>query len=267
LVNHPNTAPFIGRQLIQRFVTSHPSSDYIERVAQAFALGRYVLPDGNAVGDGRRGDLAATIASVLFDRDARAISMRDDIRFGKIREPIIRFTHWARAFDAQNITPEFSLALINTDALGQQAYGSPSVFNFFRPGYVAPGTETGDQGITSPELQITNSSSIPGYVNFMEFLTSQVLQDQGANEVATQEQVRSTLRANYEQELALADNPESLIDSLDNLLTYGFMSSETKDNIITAIETIPLVDNASRERRVFMAVLMVMTSSDYIVQR
>jgi uncharacterized protein (DUF1800 family) len=266
LVEHPNTAPFISRQLIQRFVTSQPSSDYIERASQAFALGRYTLPDGSIVGDGRRGDLAATIASILFDREARNMSMRDDPRFGKIREPLIRFIHWARAFDAQNITPEFVTNLFNTRALGQQVYGSSSVFNFFRPGYIAPGTDTGSANITAPELQITTSSSIPAYVNFMGFFTSQLLRDLAGNEVATEEEVRSSLIANYTQELELAGQPEELVDSLDSLLTYGFMSAETKSNITAAIATIPL-DDSGRERRVFLAVLMVMASADYIIQR
>jgi len=34
LANHPNTGPFISRQLIQRLVTSNPSPGYIYRVAQ-----------------------------------------------------------------------------------------------------------------------------------------------------------------------------------------------------------------------------------------
>ncbi|MBM3856068.1 MAG: DUF1800 family protein, partial [Verrucomicrobia bacterium] len=37
LFTHPNTAPFISRQLIQRLVTSNPSPGYIYRVARVFA--------------------------------------------------------------------------------------------------------------------------------------------------------------------------------------------------------------------------------------
>ena len=35
LFNHPNVGPFIGRQLIQRLVTSNPSPAYVGRVAAA----------------------------------------------------------------------------------------------------------------------------------------------------------------------------------------------------------------------------------------
>ena len=107
------------------------------------------------VGDGRRGDLCATISAVLFDPDARDATNRDDSSFGKIREPVLRFVQWARAFDAGSITPENTFPVWNTAfnvSLAQAPYKSPSVFNFYRPGYVAPGTETGAAGLTMPEL-------------------------------------------------------------------------------------------------------------------
>ncbi len=146
IFDHPNVPPFVSRQLIQRFVTSHPSPAYIERVATAFAAGSYTLPDGMVVGDGRRGDLQATLSAILFDDDARDMASLSDDTFGKVREPIIRFANWARAYNVSTVTPEFMPLLWNTGSpnlLGQQPYGAPSVFNFYRPGYVAPGTLTG----------------------------------------------------------------------------------------------------------------------------
>lgn len=49
LFHHPNVGPFIGRQLIQRLVTSNPSPAYVSRVAAAF----------NNNGSGVRGDALA----------------------------------------------------------------------------------------------------------------------------------------------------------------------------------------------------------------
>jgi uncharacterized protein (DUF1800 family) len=269
LVNHPNTAPFIGRQLIQRLVMSHPSADYVHRVATAFSIGQYELPNGVIVGDGRRGDLSATVASIIFDREARSeIDINRD-SYGKVREPIVRVTHWARAFDAENVTPEFSIALWNTSQLlSQQAYNSPSVFNFFRPGYIAPGSSTGQAGINAPELQVTNASTVPGYANFIGFLIAQNLQTQSASDVGTEQQVQNTFRANYSQELDLAHSPAALIDALDNLLTAGAMSEETRSQIVRAIQNIPVeAENNGLTQRVYTAIYMVMTSPDYIVQR
>jgi len=180
LVDHPNTPPFIARQLIQRFVTSHPEPEYIERVATAFAGGTFTLPSGDTVGDGRRGDLAATIAAVLFDDEAREAGGFDGDDFGKVREPVLRFIHWARAFDAATVTPEYTRILWNTGSnnfLGQAPHKSPSVFNFYRPGHVAPGTETGDAGLTMPELQLVNAATMAGYANFMTYFSLELLAD------------------------------------------------------------------------------------------
>ena len=269
LVEHPNTAPFLARQLIQRFVTSHPEPDYIGRVAAAFAAGQYTLPNGTVVGDGRRGDLAATIAAVLFDPDARDPANRNDDNFGKIREPVLRFIHWARAFDAGTVTPENTFPLFNTSfggGLAQAPYKSPSVFNFYRPGYVAPGTETGAAGLTMPELQLINANSVSNYANFMTYFVFAFAANNTGDPSAT------SFIPDYTDELALADNPTALIEHLDLLLTFGAASSETKATIVTFLEDIPL-ENASDPNyngpftRVGLAVLMMMTSPDYTVQR
>ena len=62
LFNHPNTGPFICRQLIQRMVTSTPSPGYIYRVASKF----------NNNGSGVRGDMRAVIKQILLDYEARS---------------------------------------------------------------------------------------------------------------------------------------------------------------------------------------------------
>ncbi len=269
LVDHPNTAPFLARQLIQRFVTSHPEPDYIQRVATAFADGEYVLPNGSTVGDGRRGDLSATIAAVLFDPDARDAANRNDDSFGKIREPVLRFVHWARAFDAGTVTPELTFPLWNTTfggGLSQAPYKSPSVFNFYRPGYIAPGTETGAAGLTMPELQLVNANSVSNYANFMTYFVFAFAASNTGQPEAT------SFIPDYTDELALADDPVALVDHLDLLLAYGRTSDESKATIITFLNDIPL-DNPSDPNyngpflRVALAVLMMMTSPDYTVQR
>jgi len=98
LVDHPNVAPFISKQLIQRLTTSNPSGDYVEHVATAFLQGSYTLPDGTQVGDGREGDLEATVAAILMypGAIARFQGLDDDVEYGKVQEPLLRFIHWAR---------------------------------------------------------------------------------------------------------------------------------------------------------------------------
>ncbi len=273
LVNHENTAPFVSHQLIQRLVTSNPSPDYIQRVSGAFAAGQYTLPNGEVVGDGRRGDLAATVAAILFDDEARNSVNINSNTFGKIREPIIRFIHWSRAFDVGTVTPASMPSLWHTgdvNSLGQQGYGAPSVFNFFRPGYVPPGTESGAAELTVPELQITNAASIAGYVGTMNAFIFEGFANNDGGELVDTAEMRASFRPDYSDELALADSPSDLIDHLDIILTNGQMSQDTKDIVQDAVSAIPNVtttDFDGPRLRVYYAVLLVMTSPDYIVQR
>ncbi|HWD91080.1 MAG TPA: DUF1800 family protein [Verrucomicrobiae bacterium] len=90
IFNNQNVGPFIGRQLIQRLVTSNPSRGYIYRVAQTF----------NDNGNGVRGDLQAVIKAILLDPEARGTTSLSDPAFGKQREPLLRVTAMARAFPA-----------------------------------------------------------------------------------------------------------------------------------------------------------------------
>ena len=92
------------------------------------------------------------LAAILFDSEARAAESVDNVTFGKLREPVVRFTHWARAFEINNPDASNERLLRDTgspSSLGQQPYGASSVFNFYRPAYIAPGTETAAAGLTA----------------------------------------------------------------------------------------------------------------------
>ncbi|MEL6258028.1 MAG: DUF1800 family protein, partial [Pseudomonadota bacterium] len=283
IMAHPNVGPFIGRQLIQRFTTSDPDPAYVERVAAAFDAGTYTLPDGTRVGDGRKGDLKATISAVLFDTAARSEEALADPRFGKIREPILRFTHWARAFDASAARPEYGFELIDIGApegLSQHPYRSRSVFNFYRPGFVAPGTQSGALGMTAPELQLVNATSTPGYMNFMAFWAFGGQSDFGIEELEAEATtlgipidrpaLEAAFRPDYSDELELANDAPALVDHLDQVLAYGTLSAETKAAIVSTLETSSIDgpgDSGALQERVHLAVFLTMTSPDYLVQR
>ncbi|MEM9254163.1 MAG: DUF1800 family protein [Pseudomonadota bacterium] len=274
---HPNVAPFVARQLIQRLVTSNPSAEYTGRVALAFSSGRYLLPSGDSVGDGRRGDLAATAAAILFDQEARTLGGPES---GKIREPVLRFTHWARAFRVLEVTPEYRSALWDASgptALSQHPYRAPSVFNFFRPGHVAQGTLTGARGLNAPELQIVNASSVPGYANFMidfvfherEDVDTELLQEQFDEDAYPLDarQAPGSFDPDYSAEIAMAGSAASLVDHLDFLLTYGTLTPGTREQLIAFLEQLPAEEVWQRVDRVRYAVFMMMTSPDYLLQR
>jgi hypothetical protein len=149
--------------------------------------------------------------------------------------------------------------------LGQLPYQSASVFNFYRPGYVPPGSETGAAGMTVPELQITNSSTLVGYANFLaHFAFAKALNGNEAHS--------TSFIPDYADEEALVNDPAALVDHLDILLASGQLTDATKNNIVQTITAIPLTnENIYRYdgplTRIGTAVLMVMTSPEYLVQR
>ena len=268
IFDHPNVAPFISRQLIQRFTQSDPSPAYVERVATAFETGRFAAESGRQFGTGQRGDLQATLAAILleptlFQEPADGAT----ITSGKVREPILRFTHWARAFEIRNVDAHNEPILYDTrgseEGLGQQAFRSPSVFNFYRPGYIAPGTNAGARNITVPEFQIVNETSSVGYLNFVTDFAFDGTEQRGGE--------INTYSPDYSDEIALAEDPQGLVDHLDDLLTGGRMSDVEKTDIVDIIETLEIrtnsQENTDRDRsdRVKAAVTLIINSPSYTV--
>ena len=261
LFAHRNVAPFISRQLIQRMTTSNPTNGYVRRVVRAFNTGNYTLPDGDEIGSGERGDMEAVFAAIIFDVQARRADRVDNEQFGKVREPLIRFLHWARA---SNINRVRVLSDSNFDrdgtttTLGQNPYRAESVFNFFRPGFVAAGTTTADQGLLAPELQIVTSATAINYPNFMQ---EHVLRDNNAN-----------WNPRYNDQIRLANDPEALTEHLDLVMTGGRMTTRTKQAVRETIESVEIRGNArARDRqlrdRVQLAMLLTVNSQEYNTQQ
>jgi uncharacterized protein (DUF1800 family) len=255
---HPNVGPFIGRQLIQRLVTSNPSPQYVGRVAQAFNTGRY-QSGAYVAGTGQRGDLKATIAAILLDSEARTPPAGDP---GKTREPILKLAHWMRAFNARSASGSFLVGTTDDPAisLSQSPMRSPTVFNFYRPGYVPPNTAIAAAGLVAPELQIVNEVSVVGYSNFMRSIVQNGV---GSN---TPRDVQS----DYAAEMAVAHDANLLIDRVSLMLTCGKMSAATRNLIVTAVNSIPYPgSNATTARlnRARLAVFFTLSSPDYLVQK
>ena len=164
--------------------------------------------------------------------------------------------------------------------MNQHPYRARSVFNFYRPGYVAPGTQSGELGLTVPELQIVNAASTPGFMNFMTVMLSRSADDLELEEIReefleaeypfSETLARRSFIPNYSREIGLASDPVALVESLNQEMAYGSLSVETVQGIITAVEGVPLDDDDDMEGlrlRVLFAFLMVLASPDYSVQR
>jgi len=240
IFGHPNVAPFISRQLIQRLVASNPSPAYVARVATVF----------NNDGKGVKGNLRAVVKAILLDKEARAIDAATGA--GKQREPMLRFVAWARAFNATS--PSNAWAIGNTSdgasRLGQSPLRSPSVFNFFRPGYVPPGSEIAAANLVAPEFQLTNESSTVGYINFMQTVVSRGVGD---------------VKADYTALLALADDAAALLKELNIVLAAGQLSDATLGVLKPALAGMASGTDAARQNRVYAALTLVLAAPEFII--
>ena len=246
---NPNVAPFISRQLIQRLVTSNPIPAYVARVASVF----------NNNGSGVKGDMKAVISAILLDNEARNSANLTNPQFGKVREPILRFTAWARAFNVTSANGTWDPGWVRSAdwGLGQAPLHAPSVFNFFRPGYVPPNSAVATAGLVAPELQLTNETSVIGFINFMQnkvytYSTFAPAVDKDKN-----------LSVDYTRLKQLAPDPTALVSEVNLLLTANQLSTATLNTIGNAIADI----TNNMNNRVYAAVLLVLASPEFIVSK
>ncbi len=263
LFNHPNVGPFVARLLIQRLVTSNPSSAYIGRVAAAFA-------DNGA---GARGDMKAVVKAILLDDEARDPAMRADLTYGKLREPFLKCVNFARAFNAYSQSGWYYLDAFTLDHV-QEPMKSPSVFNFFLPTYTPPGA-LAQAGLAAPEFQIVNAASGVTAPNYFWNSIDGGLHRWGVGTAAY------ATRLNLTPELLLAApnyagnntppgpaaDPDALLRRLDLVLTGGTLTPRNFQIIREAILRINVGTSEWAMRRVKLGIYLIVTSPEFAVQR
>jgi uncharacterized protein (DUF1800 family) len=254
LFNHPNVPAFFSKQMIQHMVTSNPSPAYISRVAKVFEN------DGTGV----RGNLQAVITAILTDPEARdSATYVGTQQYGKVRESLIRYTEWARAFTAQSRTGSFDVGTTEDPiyGLGEMWLRSPSVFNWFAPGYTPPNSPISAAGLLSPEMQMTNVSTVVGYINYMQ------------DAIGANAQGGPDVFSYYSTEMTLAATPDQLLDRVNLLLMSGQMSSTLYNQILAAVNAIPIPSgdqnaiNAALLARVQTAIYLTVASPDFAAQQ
>ena len=243
LFYHPNTGPFIGKQLIQRLVSSNPSPAYVARVTAAF----------NDNGQGVRGDMQAVIKAILLDPEALADPDPNGTR-GKLREPVVRITSVLRQFEVNSSDNFYANAgFVVEELVKQHPLSSPSVFNFFLPGYTPPG-EIAAAGLVAPEFQITTSSTVVGVTNLVDYgISADYVND-------IREGPFQPSMLNLEPYITMASDLDMLLDRLDLILTYGTLSDETRRVISNLASQLD-----DPEIRLRVALYMLLVSPDYAV--
>ena len=254
LYNDPNVGPFMARRLIQNLVTSNPSPAYIGRVSAVF----------NNNGSGVRGDMAAVVKAILLDSEARDSATATGTTYGKLREPIVRLGNWMRTFGTVSASGNYLIgSTASRTSLAEAPLTAPTVFNFYRPGFVPPNTRLAQQNLTAPEFQIADEVSVAGYANMMQSAIG--------NGIGT----GADVKASYTQEMALAKDPAALVDRMNRMLYAGQMSAGLRTQIINAVTGVALPTgtptqaqtDAALLNRAKLAVFLSMVSPEYLVQK
>jgi uncharacterized protein (DUF1800 family) len=239
IFNHPNVGPFIGKQLIQHLVTSNPSAAYVARISAVFANN----------GQGVRGDLGAVVTAILTDPEARgdAPTASD---FGHLREPAQFVTATIRSLGGQSDGVFLESA---SAAMGQPIYGAPSVFNYYPPSNLLPGTST-----LAPEFAIANAATALARANYI----NTVIVQGGAKADPTV--TGSTGTSISLSSFATITDPSALVAQFNQTLMHGSLSAQASAVIASAVGS---QDPASPLAGAQTAAYLILSSGQYQVER
>lgn len=247
IFNHPNVGPFVSRQLIQQLVTSDPTPAYVGRVAAVF----------NNNGFGVRGDLRSVIRAILLDPEARG-DIKTDPNYGKLREPVQMITNLGRGLNVRSATgllPSDGAVQNLATNMGQNPFNSPTVFNYFPPDYVIPGTAT-----NGPEFALMTTGTAIARANFANTMVM-------GNGIAVSENAPNGTSFDMTDLInaSAADaTGNQLLDVLNWRLLHGRMSAAMRAKILPAVTAVASTDNTGRARA---ALYLVTTSSQFQIQR
>jgi hypothetical protein len=124
---------------------------------------------------------------------------------------------------------------------------SPSVFNFFRPAYVPPNSAFSVSGLVAPELQLTNESTVAGYLNFMQSLVAGSVSD---------------IVPDYSSLLPLAASPAALVTEINTVMAAGQLSATTQALIVNTVNAMSKANDAAMRSRVNAALLLSLAAPE-----
>lgn len=262
LFNHQNVGPFVSKALIQRMVTSNPSSEYIDRVASAF----------NDNGNGVRGDMSAVVKAILLDPEAKSCQSAEDPYFGKLKEPFIRYYQLNKAFNVSTPSGVYRNDMDYIEKyVSQKPLTSPSVFNFFPTDYQPLGPVEGAD-LVAPEFQLINSQSIAGWMNALyRFVVSGNIADEydlysGEPNEDYEDEISNL---DFTDELLYTNDDELhiLLDKLNLVLAQGRITQPTLDKIIETTIAFPNTSESDKITRIELVIYLMMTSPEYLIHK
>jgi hypothetical protein len=156
--------------------------------------------------------------------------------------------------------------------LSQSPLRSPTVFNFFYPGYEFPGA-LASAGLTTPEFQLTTASGVAAQMNFIE---GGILNNAGnTNGLSSFSGGNGSIVLNLAPWMSMNYTADAgiptLVSNLNTLLAAGQLSAVAQSNIIsyvanTANFASPTNQTQMRDR-VRAVVHLIASSPDCIIQK
>jgi uncharacterized protein (DUF1800 family) len=237
---HPNVGPFFAKHLVRQLVTGNPSPAYIGRVAAVFADN----------GHGVRGDLKAVLRAALLDPEARG-DVKTEADYGLLREPVLYITSVLRLLGAVSDGAGLDDP---AKAMGQDAFYSPTVFNYYPAEYRIPGTS-----LVAPQFGIHNTNTVLHRMNF----AYDMVYGGGYDRNADVPNATGT-HVNLAPFVAVAAEPVKLVALVNQRLFDGGMPLGMKATITGAVAALPADDPDERARA---AVFLALSSFQFQVTR
>ena len=111
--------------------------------------------------------MKAVVRAILLDSEARSATVAAGNTFGKLREPVVKFLHLHRAFNARTSSGYYNIwDLSDPEDLGQAPLKAPSVFNYYGADSCARGAHHGQAGLVGPEFELMSTSVVSGFSSF-----------------------------------------------------------------------------------------------------
>ena len=254
IFNHPNVGPFLAKRLIQRLVVSNPSPAYVQRVAAVF----------NNNGSGVRGDMKAVVRQILRDPEAAGPQYMVRAKWGKLREPVVRFAQGHRAFKAavNNSSGYYDVwDLSDSTNLAQDVLRAPSVFNFYSP-FFAPSASFGADGSSAPEFQIATTDSVSGYGDFSQWGIMGGFRSWNANDNPSY-----WIKPDYSYYTGIAGNALQLVQELELVMAEGTLDPDFRRALVASISKIGAGNAAGKLERFNTALWLLMNTPDALIQK
>ncbi len=262
--------PFIGKQLIQKLVTSNPSPGYVQRVTNAFNSGSYTGPGGTPFGTGSRGDMQAVVAAILLDDEARTAPT--DATYGHLREPVLFITNTLRALGIVSQSSGFTTDFVLGDQflpsgtssvrMDQDVFRPPTVFSYYPPDNQLPG----GSGLLAPEFAIQSTSTALAHANIIYDFAYMKMP------INAKDRPLGTWIDTSQYEPQATGSATALVDGsqdgsflgLNMILMHGTMSQSLHDFVLSKVTAIPDTDLTGRVRE---AIYLIASSAEYQVER